>query len=96
MREQQQATQNPPTFGRYGEIPPEQFSPKQKEAYDYIVQDQNPVSLRYELGGSGKVVSTVSLAFWSKFSNPACPRCVPASCQSSQRGEAGPLCQASR
>jgi 4-carboxymuconolactone decarboxylase len=40
MREQQQATQNPPTFGRYGEIPPEQFSPKQKEAYDYIVQER--------------------------------------------------------
>ena len=58
--------------------------------------NQNSVSLRYELGGSGKVVSTVSLAFWSKFSNPACPRCVPASGQSSQRGEAGPLCKASR
>ena len=58
--------------------------------------NQNPVSLRYELGGSGKVVSSVSLAFWSKFSNPACPRCVPASGQSSQRGEAGPLSQASR
>ncbi len=25
--------------------------------------DQNPVSLRYELGGSGYEVSTVSLAF---------------------------------
>ena len=25
--------------------------------------DQNPVSLRYELGGSGKEVSTVLLAF---------------------------------
>src|ERR1039458_3145859 len=34
-------------------------------------------------GGSGYEVSTVSLAFWSKFSNPACPRCVPASGQSS-------------
>jgi hypothetical protein len=39
MLEQQQATQNPPTFGRYGEIPPRKFSPKQKEAYDYIVQE---------------------------------------------------------
>src|SRR3984893_16603539 len=34
-------------------------------------------------GGSGYEVSTVSLAFSSKFSNPACPRCVPASGQSS-------------
>src|SRR5579872_878176 len=34
-------------------------------------------------GGSGYEVSTVSLAFRSKFSNPACPRCVPASGQSS-------------
>ena len=58
--------------------------------------NQNSVSLRYELGGSGKVVSSVSLAFWSKFSNPACPRCVTASGQSSQRGEAGPLSPASR
>jgi hypothetical protein len=33
MPEQQQATQNPPTFGRYGEIPPNEFTPKQKEAY---------------------------------------------------------------
>src|SRR5882724_8133779 len=34
-------------------------------------------------GGSGNEVSTVLLAFRSKFSNPACPRCVPASGQSS-------------
>jgi 4-carboxymuconolactone decarboxylase len=40
MPEQQVATQNPPTFGRYGEIPPAEFSPKQKEAYDYIVQER--------------------------------------------------------
>jgi 4-carboxymuconolactone decarboxylase len=40
MPEQLQATQNPPTFGRYAEIPPEQFSPQQKEAYDYIVEER--------------------------------------------------------
>jgi 4-carboxymuconolactone decarboxylase len=40
MPEQQQATQNPPTFGRYAEIPSEQFSPKQKEAYDYILHER--------------------------------------------------------
>jgi 4-carboxymuconolactone decarboxylase len=40
MLEQQQASQNPPTFGRYGEIPPEQFSPEQKEAYDYILSER--------------------------------------------------------
>jgi 4-carboxymuconolactone decarboxylase len=40
MAAQQQATPNPPTFGRYAEIPPEQFSPKQKEAYDYILRER--------------------------------------------------------
>jgi 4-carboxymuconolactone decarboxylase len=40
MPQQQQASQRPPTFGRYGEIPPEQLSPKQKEAYDYILQER--------------------------------------------------------
>jgi 4-carboxymuconolactone decarboxylase len=40
MPRQQQATENPPTFGRYAEIPPEQFSPKQKEAYEYIVRER--------------------------------------------------------
>lgn len=35
MSEQQQAKQNPRTFGRYAEIPTEQLSPEQKEAYDY-------------------------------------------------------------
>jgi 4-carboxymuconolactone decarboxylase len=40
MPERQVATQTPPTFGRYGEIPPAEFSPKQKEAYDYIVQER--------------------------------------------------------
>ena len=40
MPEQQIATQHPPTFGRYGEIPPEDFSPAQKEAYDYIVRER--------------------------------------------------------
>jgi 4-carboxymuconolactone decarboxylase len=40
MATQQQASQLPPTFGRYAEIPPEQFSPKQKEAYDYIVRER--------------------------------------------------------
>src|SRR6202140_360976 len=34
-------------------------------------------------GGSGYEVSTVSLAFCSTSANPACPRCVPASGQSS-------------
>src|ERR1700677_3213176 len=34
-------------------------------------------------GGSGYEVSTVSLAFLSTSANPACPRCVPASGQSS-------------
>jgi 4-carboxymuconolactone decarboxylase len=40
MAAQQQASQLPPTFGRYAEIPPEQFSPKQKEAHDYILRER--------------------------------------------------------
>ena len=28
------------TFGRYAEIPPEQFSAKQKEAFDYILRER--------------------------------------------------------
>ena len=40
MPEHQLATKHPPTFGRYGEIPPEQFSPAQKDAYEYIVHER--------------------------------------------------------
>jgi len=40
MAAQQQASLLPPTFGRYAEIPPEQFSPEQKEAYDYVVGER--------------------------------------------------------
>jgi 4-carboxymuconolactone decarboxylase len=40
MSEQQTSTQNPPTFGRYAEIPTEQLSSKQKEAYDYILRER--------------------------------------------------------
>jgi len=40
MPEQQRAPQRPPTFGRYAEIPPAQFSPEQKEAYDYILRER--------------------------------------------------------
>jgi 4-carboxymuconolactone decarboxylase len=38
MSEKQEAAQNPPTFGRYAEIPTEQLSAEQKDAYDYIMK----------------------------------------------------------
>lgn len=38
MSGKQDAAQNPPTFGRYAEIPTEQLSAAQKEAYDFIIQ----------------------------------------------------------
>jgi 4-carboxymuconolactone decarboxylase len=38
MSGKQEAVQNPPTFGRYAEIPTEQLSAAQKEAYDFIMQ----------------------------------------------------------
>ena len=37
---QKQATSNPPTFGRYAEIPTEQLTPEQKQAYDYILRER--------------------------------------------------------
>jgi hypothetical protein len=40
MPEHPQAPQKSPTFGRYSEIPPEQFSSEQKEAYDYILRER--------------------------------------------------------
>jgi 4-carboxymuconolactone decarboxylase len=38
MSGKREAPQNPPTFGRYAEIPTEQLSAEQKEAYDFIMQ----------------------------------------------------------
>jgi hypothetical protein len=38
MSGKQEAAQNPHTFGRYAEIPTEQLSAAQKEAYDFIMQ----------------------------------------------------------
>lgn len=54
MAAQQQASQLPPTFGRYAEIPAEQFSPKQKEAYDYILRERGMCPGPYRIPSSSR------------------------------------------
>ena len=54
MATQQHPSQNSATFGRCGEIHPEQLSPKQKKAYDYILRERGMCQSHYRGGRNGQ------------------------------------------
>ena len=64
MSGQQRAPQRPTTFGRYAEIPPAQFSPEQKEAYDYILRERGMCPGPYRIRPLWNVMLIAALGYY--------------------------------
>ena len=51
-----------PTFGRYAEIPYDQMTPEQQEAYRFAVETRGPLMVSGHVQGNGRIGGTLSMS----------------------------------
>jgi hypothetical protein len=83
MAGKQDAAQNPPTFGRYAEIPAEQPSAEQKDACDFIMKARRIPERLYRraialIGDAGLTDLTVLIGYFTSVSMTLAAYDVPA------------------